>query len=339
MAETIDSNTKIKPSCPTWYDGFVGSLKNLQQQKRLPHAILLSQPKESDEIPFLWYLSMSLLCQESVAGQPCRQCPSCIHMLANSYPDFKLVGLEYNESSKKYNKNINIEQIREVIHEVYITRSYDNLKIVVIYPADRMSIAGANSLLKTLEEPAENALLIIATHSPGKIPVTIRSRCQQWTLQLPEVEEALSWLEQQGLDRQLATQYLDLSNSNPGLALQLYQNDYLQLVGEFKQKFSQYLKNQIDVVMLGQFLTGQKVDLARRMVGMVVKAYCYQYCGHNESEVDKASAKAMLELLAQVESKLMIEENNLDLQLQLIDVLISIKQIIANSQQSIRSRE
>jgi DNA polymerase III delta prime subunit len=339
MAEATDFSTKIQPYCPSWYNGFVVNTKNLQQQKRLPHAILLSLPKGSDEIPFLWYFSMSLLCQESVEGRPCQQCGSCIPMLANSYPDFKFVGLEYNESNKKYNKNINIEQVREVIHEVYITRSYDNLKIVVIYPADRMSIAGANSLLKTLEEPADNALIIIATHSPGKIPVTIRSRYQQWTLKLPEAEEALAWLEKQGLDKELAAQYLDLSNSNAGLALQLYENDYLQLVGEFKQKFSQYLKNQIDVVMLGQFLTGHKVDLARRMIAMVVKAYCFQYCGYNESVVNKTAARSMLELLLQVESQLMIEENNLDLQLQLIDVLISIKQIITKSQQSIRSRE
>ncbi|NNE62575.1 MAG: DNA polymerase III subunit delta' [Gammaproteobacteria bacterium] len=339
MAESIDSETKIKPLCPSWYDGFVADMKNLQQQKRLPHAILLSLPKDNDEMPFLWYFSMSLLCQDSVEGRPCRQCASCTQMLANTYPDFKPVGLEYDDSKKKYHKNIRIEQVRELIHEVYITRSYDNLKIAVIYPADRMSIAGANSLLKTLEEPAENALIIIATHSPGKVPVTIRSRCQQWTLQLPAIEEATSWLENQGLDNQQAVQYLNLSNANPGLALKLFQSDYLQVVSEFKQKFAQYLKNQIDVVMLGQFLAAHKIDLARRLIAMVVEAYCFQYCGFNESSTNKTAARSMLELMSQIESQLTIEENNLDLQLQLIDVLISIKQIIIKSQQPIRSRE
>ena len=339
MAESIDLNSKIKPSCPSWYGGFVADMKNLQQQERLPHAILLSLPKDTDEMPFLWYFSMSLLCQESIEGEPCRKCVSCIHMLANTYPDFKPVGLEYDESKKKYHKNIKIEQVRELIHEVYITRSYDNLKIALIYPADRMSIAGANSLLKTLEEPAENALIIIATHSPGKIPITIRSRCQKWTLQLPGMEESISWLEKQGLDKEQAARYLNLSNANPGLALELHQIDYLAIVSEFKQKFSQYLRNQIDVVMLGQFLAARKVDLARRMIAMVVKAYCFQYCGFNESLVNKRAARSMLELISQIESQLMIEENNLDLQLQLIDVLISIKQIIIQSQQSIRSWE
>lgn len=339
MAEKPDSNVKIKPSCPTWYDSFVADMKELQQQNRLPHAILLSLPEDTDEMPFLWYFSMALLCQEGLEGRPCRQCASCTHMLANTYPDFKLVGLEFDESKKKYFKNIKIEQLRELIHEVYITRSYDNLKIAVIYPADRMSIAGANSLLKTLEEPADNALIIIATHSPGKIPVTVRSRCQQWTLRLPETGEAISWLEKQGLNKESAVEYLSLSNSNPGLAFKLWQGDYLEIVSEFKQKFAQYLKNEIDVVMLGQSLAARKIELSRRVIAMVVKAYCFQYCGFNQSSINKGAARSMLELMSQIESQLLIEENNLDLQLQLIDVLISIKQIIINNQQSSRSRE
>ncbi|MCP4432196.1 MAG: hypothetical protein GY806_14565 [Gammaproteobacteria bacterium] len=339
MVEVLESNSKIEPSCPPWYGEFVMKMKDLQQQKRLPHAVLLSLPIETDEVAFIWYLSMSLLCRNSTEGRPCRQCVSCVQMQANTYADFNMVGLEYDESKKKYYKNIKIEQTRELIHDVFITRSYDNLKIAAIYPADRMSIAGANSLLKTLEEPAENALIIIATHNLGKIPVTIRSRCQQWTLRLPCFEEALVWLEKKGLDNEQAVQYLKFSNGNPGLALKLFQINYLELVSEFKKKFSQYLNNQIDVVMLGQFLAAREVELARRLISMVVKAYCFRYCGLNESPANKVAARSALELMTQIESQLMIEENNLDLQLQLIDVLISMKQTIIQSQQSIRSRE
>ncbi len=162
MSEDIE-NTLINPDCPPWYAGLISQLNDLQKQKRLPHAILLSLPGESGELGFLWHLSMSLLCGNNQDGHPCGECSSCHLMLANTYPDFKLVSLQYDEGKKKLNKNIKIEQIRELIHEAYLTRSYDNLKIAVIYPADKMSIAGANSLLKTLEEPAEHALIIVAT--------------------------------------------------------------------------------------------------------------------------------------------------------------------------------
>ena len=330
MAESPET-TPVKPHCHPWYRSITSQLNGLQQQQRLPHAILLSVPGETSELEFLWHLSMSLLCRDSSEGQPCGQCSSCQLMLANTYPDFKLVSLQYDDGKKKLNKNIKIEQIRELIHEVYLTRSYDNLKIAVIYPADRMSIAGANSLLKTLEEPAENALIILATHNPGKIPVTIRSRCQQWTLRLPPTGQALEWLGEEGLNNEKAAQYLDLADGDPLLATRLFAIEYVELVAGFKQQFSQYLKNQIDVVKLSQFLSSNDISLVRRLVSMVVRAYCQQYSGLQGSAMNKNSARDMLDLMAQIERQLMIEENNLDIQLQLEDVLISIKQIIVRS--------
>ena len=327
----------MKPNCLPWYQGVVTQLLDLQKQKRLPHAILLSLPGESDETRLLWHLSMALLCNDKQQeGDPCGKCSSCHLMLSNTYPDFKLIGLQYDESKKKYNKNIKIEQIRELIHEIHLTRSYDNLKIAVIYPADKMSIAGANSLLKTLEEPAENALIIVATHKPGKIPVTIRSRCQQWSLQLPSKEQAAHWLGGQGFEAEKIEQYLEFADGDPQLAFRLQEIDYVELVSGFKQRFGQYLKNQIDVVKLSQYLVINDISVTRRLVGMVVKAYCYQFCGFQNSEtagspLRKQSAQAMFDLLTQIERQLMIEENNLDMQLQLEDVLISIKKIIIQS--------
>ena len=254
-------------------------------------------------------------------------------MLANTYPDFKVVRLQFDEGKKKLNKNIKIEQVRDLIHEVYLTRSYDNLKIAVIYPADKMSIAGANSLLKTLEEPAENILIILATHKQGKIPITIRSRCQHWTLGLPPKEDAIKWLETEDLGNQEARQYLDLADGDPLLAIQLHAIEYVDLVAGFKQQFAQYLKNQIDVVTLSKYLMTSDISLIRRIISRVVKAYCQQYSGMQEAPVNKSSAQAMLGLMIRIEHQLMIEENNLDLQLQLEDVLISTKQIIMRSRE------
>jgi len=201
----------------------------------------------------------------------------------------------------------------------------------VIYPADKMSIAGANCLLKTLEEPAENTLIILATHKMGRIPVTVRSRCQHWTLGLPAEEEALEWLQHEGLNMDESKQYLDLAGGDPSLAINLHAIEYVDLLAGFKQQFSQYLKNQIDVVKLGQYLVKSDIRFVRRLILKVVKAYCQQYSGLQEAPVKKDSAQAMLNLMTQVNHQLMTEENNLNFQLQLEDVLISIKQIIIRS--------
>ncbi|MCP4488693.1 MAG: hypothetical protein GY820_15465 [Gammaproteobacteria bacterium] len=323
----------IKPACLPWYKTFLAQLSGLKRQQRLPHAMLLSIPGEQNHTDLLWYIAMSLLCEGTHHEPHCGECSSCRLMLANTYPDFKLVSLEYNDKSKLLNKNIKIEQIRDLIHEVYLTRSYDNLKIVVIYPADKMSIAGANSLLKTLEEPAERVIIILATHHSGKIPVTIRSRCQQWNLDNPETPEALAWLQQQGMDDEVAEQYLDFAGGDPLGAVNLRETGFIDLFGDFKQHFSKYLKNQIDVTKLCQLLSANDVSLTRRIISKVIKAYCFQFCGlqGQQSTVKKKAAQAMIDLLKRSEQRLMIEENNLDLQLQLEDVLISVKQIITSS--------
>jgi len=326
----------IKPSCLPWYRPFLQQITELHQQQRLPHAILMSLPGEADELEFIWHLSMVLLCQNTQTERPCGECSSCHLMLSNTYPDFKLVGLEHDEKTKKLNKNIKIEQIREVIHEVYLTRSYDNLKIIAIYPADKMSHAGANSLLKTLEEPAANVFIVLATHNPGKIPVTLRSRCQHWNPALPNPDESLNWLQSQGMADELARQHLELANNDPILAFKLNSIGYLEIVADFKQQFSRYLKNQIDVTQLTQKLTTYELAIVRRLISMVIKAYCYQYSGFQGQQAtpgttNKAAAQAMIALLAETERQLMTEENNLDIKLQLEDVLISVKQIITRS--------
>lgn len=325
------ADSLIEPINRIWYQPVLSQLVKLQIQQRLPHAILLSMPGKTNELAFLWHLSMTLLCQNRDNDQPCQTCSSCQLMLANTYPDCQLVTLEYDGDQKKLNKNIKIGQVRHLIHTVYLTRNYDNVKIAVLYPADKMSIASANSLLKTLEEPADNTLIILASHQLGKIPVTVRSRCQQWTMPLPSTDEALAWLQTEGLDNAQAAQYLELAGGDPLLAAQLSTTQYLDLVGEFKKQFNDYLKNQTDVITLCELLLDHDISLIRRLIARVMQTYTQKYMGLYNSPIDKKRAQTMLDLMQQSEQQLMIEDNNLDRRLQLEDVLISVRQIITRN--------
>ena len=257
-------------------------------------------------------------------------------MHSNTYPDFIYVSLLYDDKKKKLNKNINIEQIRKLIHEVYLTRHYDNLKVVAIHPADKMNLASANALLKTVEEPASQALIFLLTHKKGKLPVTIRSRCQIWSLKRPEKKLSLSWLQEQGMTDSECEQYLEYAGGDPLLALKLKSAGYAELVDDFKQQFSLYLKNSVDVVTICAKLMKFDIVLIRRLVRMVINAYCYQLSGlsadlQGTTISRKFQAREALALSAQAESQLMVEDNNLNLQIQLEDVLISLKQIIKRS--------
>jgi DNA polymerase-3 subunit delta' len=196
-----------------------------------------------------------------------------------------------------------------------------------------MSIGGANSLLKTLEEPGSQVLILLMTSRKGKLPVTVRSRCQIWSLDHPQNEESQYWLLGQGMDADEIDQYLEYAGGDPQLALKLKNEDYAGIVNQFKQQFTQYLKNEIDVSMLASKLVANGAPLVRRLIKMVIDAYCYQMCGLNAKkgthpELQKEAAQSAIVLSGQVNQQLMVEENNLNFQLQLEDVLISLKQII-----------
>ena len=91
-------------------------------------------------------------------------------------------------------KTIGIDQIRELVAELSLT-SYEGVgKVAVIEPADSMTSSAANGLLKTLEEPAGNTLLILVVDRQGHIPATIYSRCHRLKISVPSEDSSLVWL-------------------------------------------------------------------------------------------------------------------------------------------------
>jgi DNA polymerase-3 subunit delta' len=334
--DTAEASIVVEPHYLPWHRPVLERINALKSQQRLPHAILLDSSSEQDGAEFLWGLSMLLLCDEAAEGEPCGKCRSCEMMLANTYPDFKYITLQINDKNKKLNKNINVEQISKLIHEVNLTGLYDKLKIFAIHPADRMNIGSANRLLKTLEEPGEKVLFLLLTHRKGKLPVTIRSRCQIWSLDHPEKSDAQYWLLGQGMDAEEIDQYLDFASGDPQLALKLQSEGYAGIVEQFKQQFGQYLRNEIDVATVGAKVVAMGAPLARRLMKMVINAYCYQFSGVDSGDnvlsgQKKRAAQGLLILSSQIDRQLMIEENNLNFQNQLEDVLISLKQNIKRS--------
>jgi len=331
-----DENGKIQPLYLPWHIPLLEKIQSLKQQQRLPHAILIDLKSEEEGAEFVWRLAMLVLCNDATDTVPCGRCHACQLMLSNTYPDFIYVSLLYDDNNKKINKNIKIDQIRKLIHEVHLTRHYDNLKIVAIYPADKMNLASANALLKTVEEPASQVLILLLTHNMGKLPVTIRSRCQVWSLDRPEKQVSLDWLQQQGMQAEECERYLEYAGGDPLLAVKLKSVSYADLVDEFKQQFAQYLKNSIDITTLCANLIKFDIALIRRLVNMVINAYCYQLSGLSANLQArpvgrKSHAREILLLSGQAERQLMIEDNNLNFQIQLEDVLISLKQIIKRS--------
>ncbi len=206
-----------------WQEGAWRQLHECQQQGRLPHALLLTGQAGLGKQPFALLFAQSLLCTARLAGHtPCGSCHACQLVAAGSHPDLSMVAPEEGKSV------IGVDRIREVGRYISLKSQYRGVKIVLIAPAEQMNINAANSLLKTLEEPSGDALLILVSSYPSRLPATIRSRCQLLSMPRPEETQALAWLRSATTADTEVELLLSLADGAPLKALQLATGDLLQ---------------------------------------------------------------------------------------------------------------
>jgi DNA polymerase III subunit delta' len=202
-------------STPPWHVEHWARLQARRQRDALPHALLLCGPRGLGKRDFLRRFVRGLLCQHPNDGNACGSCRSCLLFDAGTHPDY--VALSYGLRKDGVQRSeIVVDQIRELSARLATASQFGGWQIASIDPADAMNTAAANALLKTLEEPASQTMLILVADEAWRMPATIRSRCQRIDFQRPDEQMALSWLQELGIrDPQAA---LTAAGGNPGLA-------------------------------------------------------------------------------------------------------------------------
>ena len=160
---------------------------------RLAHATLLAGPKGLGKVEFALRLAADLLCLQE-APVACGACRSCKLLVSGAHPDFKLITFEINSKTDKLRTVLVVDQIRELIAGLQLTRALSPRKVAVIHPAEAMNPSASNALLKMLEEPPVDTFLLLVSHDPARLPSTIRSRCQAVHLRLPDEQTAREWI-------------------------------------------------------------------------------------------------------------------------------------------------
>ena len=200
---------------PSWHAEHWARLQARRQRDALPHALLLCGPQGLGKRDFLRRFVRGLLCQHPQECDACGTCRSCLLFDAGTHPDY--VALSYGlRKDGVQRQEIVVDQIRELSARLATASQFGGWQVASIDPADAMNAAAANALLKTLEEPASQTMLILIADAPWRMPATIRSRCQRIDFQLPGHEESLAWLQHAGVrDAEAA---LAAAAGNPGLA-------------------------------------------------------------------------------------------------------------------------
>jgi len=188
LADAIPAGlTRLLP----WHHDLWRDVWGRVQDKRLPHAMLLRGPEGLGKQYFAHYLALSLLChQNGEEGAPCGYCKACELNRSSTHPDLISLTIEPER------KSISIDQIRELIEALSLKSQYGHGKVVIVSPADALNNNAANSLLKTLEEPHDDTVILLCTSKPASLPATIRSRCQLLHFQSPDLAISKPWLSQ-----------------------------------------------------------------------------------------------------------------------------------------------
>lgn len=203
-----------------WQQDLWTQINQRFQAGRLPHAMLLRGAPGLGKLLFAQWLAQALLCeQRGIDLKPCGHCASCKLITAGSHPDLLSITPEEDK------QQISVDQIRAASERLAMTSGRSGYRVTLIEPAHQMTIAAANSLLKTLEEPGRLSLIVLITAQPSALLPTIRSRCQDFPMATPNAEQAQRWLTQQA-GKAVPADLLDYVGGGPLSALDYAQGRY-----------------------------------------------------------------------------------------------------------------
>ncbi|MFC4261223.1 DNA polymerase III subunit delta' [Marinobacter lacisalsi] len=249
-------------------------------QGRLPHATLVHGERGVGKRRLAESIAALLVCEHRTAGgtEACGQCRQCQLVAGESHPDIRVYQPEKS-------RMVRIDQVRALSQFAVASPQVAGFKVAIVNRADQLNINAANALLKTLEEPAADVVLLLLQETGRPVLPTIRSRCRIMPLATPSAGEAASWLSRQlagrdeapGTDAQALA--LHLAGGAPRLALELLDSGFLQQREAALEAFRQFMKGGTTVAVAARafrdlgheatlnLMEGWANDLARAMAG------------------------------------------------------------------------
>ncbi len=147
-------------------------LKGALREKRVAHAYLFTGPSGVGKRFVAKMLARALNCAGGDGTDSCGSCSACDRIARRTYPDLTWI------SPEGRSRTIGIDEVRELCRMLAYRPLEGGWKVCVIEEADCISIAAANALLKTLEEPTSRTVIILTSEHADRLPLTIASRCQ-----------------------------------------------------------------------------------------------------------------------------------------------------------------
>ncbi len=177
---------------PRFFDEMVGqehvlkALINALNEQRLHHAYLFTGTRGVGKTTIARILAKCLNCEQGISARPCGECSSCREIAEGRFVDL----IEVDAASRT-----KVEDTRELLDNVQYAPTRGRFKVYLIDEVHMLSTHSFNALLKTLEEPPAHVKFLLATTDPQKLPVTVLSRCLQFSLKNMTPESIVGYLE------------------------------------------------------------------------------------------------------------------------------------------------
>lgn len=274
----------------TGQDVVVTTLKNAVLEDKLAHAYLFCGSRGVGKTTLARILAKSANCLDSRDGEPCLECVICKAINDGNFLDLQ----EIDAAS-----NTGVDNIRELIENIAFRPTQGKLKVYIIDEVHMLSKGAFNALLKTLEEPPEHAIFILATTEIHKVPATIISRTQRFDF---------SKLNNQDIVKQLS---FVVSQEKREVDSEILELIALQSAGGMRDALTRLEK----VLAVGDM---PGMDMARKVLGVTDEAVIYELLEILNSSASEKIPKFLEKL----------NENSLDYQILVKDILEILRRIM-----------
>jgi DNA polymerase-3 subunit delta' len=243
-----------------WLREIKNQLSTLLTTGKCSHAMLVHGREGTGRRQLLLWLAETMLGIDPfrVVGASKDDTGEAVH------PDLCVIQPLTDKKTGKTKKTIGIDQIRETLIDkfLHLTSHGNSGRLVVIWPAESMTIDAANCLLKSLEEPPEGVYIVLITESIRRLPLTVVSRCQRIRVPIPAREQGLEWLQAQVPGADLGN-LLDFAGGAPLAALDLHHSSFAATASEYAADLRGLEQRQISPVEVAARWHAN-VDLALR---------------------------------------------------------------------------
>ncbi len=322
-----------------WHKKATEKVDKMIEQNHLPHALLITGVEKIGKFVFTQGLIKKLLCP----NYSCDQCELCkalnnddpkieldysVLIRRSHYPNLIYCRTELNDSGSM-SKDIRVDQIRLFCES--LGKTADTLQIGVIFYADQMNNNAANSLLKTLEEPRKNTLIILLAHNIDRLPMTILSRCQTIHINPSYNDKTAKWLANQ-IDEDTRAdfdpmQLLDSAHGVPHRALE-------DLKGDFYFQYQSWQNLLLEIALSPtkikdtEIFSDNELDVLKCLQHLISEGIKIKILNHDGANlelnkvIEKASFSHLFKLLDDTNRAISLSQTTVNMKLLLDNVLV-----------------